>query len=277
MTMHMMATHTDGTRTELADVMALDFEPRCLIGNAAGKGPGLPPDFARYPSTVCTLFNSAGHGLNVAAWQAVPDTMSAVVCVKDVDQDPATVKAILTPWLDVLDRPAAFVPHHEPKPDETASVYVGRANVAYDIIDAHPNGHYVDKGCKFGGWNQANDWQPWLTGREDWIGWDIYSQSVTAYPDPAAFIAPAVAASQAVGKPFALTEFNVLRLATDLSGAYRARFCSNVVAHVQAAGGVMVQVWDGKGTPNKTYPDGIPFGFNQLEYEVWRAITLCQG
>jgi len=270
-------SNPDGSTTEV--VVNWDPPPPpvpMLIGNASGK-----PDLTRYPGTAaCTLFNQPGKGLNVAAYQAVPAGVYPIVCVKDVDLDPATVKAVLSPWLDVVDAPCALVPHHEPKPDETAALYVQRANVAYDIIDAHPNGKLVDKGCKFGGWNQADDFVDWLTGRETWVGWDIYSQSLLAYPDPVKFIAAAVASSAYAKKPAALTEFMALRITSDTTGAARAAWISQVIAAAGEAEFRFAMPWDGIGIKSVKYPNGIPFGpfpLNSPEYGAMLALTTTQG
>lgn len=269
--------HPDGSTT----VLTVGWNPPpvqapMLVGNASGK-----PDLVRYPgAAACTLFNEPGKGLNVAAYRAVPDGVKPIVCVKDVDLDPAAVKAILTPWLDVVDGPCGFVPHHEPKPDEAAALYVQRANVAYDVIDAHPNGHLVDKGCKFLAFNQADDYEAWLTRRETWVGFDVYSQVLAAYPDPKAFIAPVVAASAYAQVPGALTEFMALRIKTDVTGAGRAGWIADVVAACRAAGFALALPWDAMGSKSKTYPLGIPFGPFSLgspEYGATRALIATQG
>lgn len=226
------------------------------IGNAAGAAPGKPPEFVIYPSTVCTLFNAPGAGLNVNAIKALPAGVHPIVCVKDTY--PAVAAQLQA--AAGLGIPFDIVHHHEPEADMPAAQYVAEVNAYADAIEAWP---HIGLGCKLLGYSENQvgaDYRKWITRRETWVGLDNYSQDLTAYPDPAKFIALLQQMSDYAGVLGALTEFMALRVKTDTDGSGRAAWIVKVVTACRRAGFVYALPWVGLGSKSKTYPGGIPFG-----------------
>lgn len=280
-----VVTDSTGRRTALDDVAMIEPPSAMLIGNAAGGVTGA----MRYagPARACTLFNSPGQGIKLAPIRAVPPGMAPIICVKDPYVAPApagkprTVGNDLDDLLATLATPAALVPHHEPEADGPADVFRANAQAYADAIEAHPNGHLLDLGCKLLGYSEEHGAHPddWIIPAFSWIGWDNYTQATSGgYPAPATWdmfqLMLSVGAQH--GKPVALTEFNALRQTQDPTGAGRAAWMADVVAALLDEWCIAALIWDGLGTPNKTYPSGIPFGpfaLTSPEYAVWRALS----
>ena len=246
--------------------------PPMLIGNAAGK-----PDLTRYPgTTVCTLFNSAGKGLNVAAIQAVPAGVYPIVCVKD----PWATVAAQVQTAAGLGIRFGLVPHHEPEDDMQLDAYLANFNAYADGVEAYDN---VEIGCKLNGYVESKvgaDFHPWITKREQFACVDLYSQDPNAYPDPVKFVALAASIQDYAGVRGGLAEFMALRTIGDTTGAGRAGWISDVTDQSQAAGFGFCMPWDALGSKTTKYPLGIPFGpfpLNSPEYGATRALIATQG
>lgn len=246
------------------------------IGNSAGAAPGKGPDFTKYPGTsVCTLFNAAGAGLNVAAIKAVPASVYPLVCVKD----PWAAVAAAVKTAAGLGIRFGLVPHHEPEDDMQLAAYLANFNAFADGCEQWDN---VDVGCKLNGYIESKvgaDFHPWITKREQFACVDLYSQDPTAYPDPKKFAALAASVQDYAGVRGGFAEFNALRTTGDTTGAGRAAWISQVVAESRREGFAFAMPWDGLGSKTTKYPGGIPFGpfpLTSPEYGATLALIATQ-
>lgn len=202
---------------------------------------GEPLDTASYPRTLyCREYNRPGRGIK-------PLAAPASVTLPHPSFHDLPTAALVNPWLDRLHRPVIFEHGHEPEGDTTTDIYRGAVQRLLDLVAAHPNGHLVTVAQTFTRYAQVHGknmtdgkpatWQNlWVEG-SGLIGFDCeVDSSIHGYPDPAAFFAPAVTASQQLGVPFIIPELGWPLQATDTDGTGLAAWYVACAAYLRSTG-----------------------------------------
>lgn len=219
----------------------------------------------------------AGPGAGIPSWTA-PQVKTCVQLgiVPHLSFKDTPTPALVTPWLDAIP-PGVRVwltYHHEPEGDLPAATYVADWITLAQIVKAHPNAAQVTLVGILGYYAQTHGkgpWRTWWAGVEQVMGWDCYvTVGSVAYPPPATFFAPVLAAAQGAGVPWMVPELGSPILAGDTGGQKYAAWLTSCVTYLRGAGCRAVSVWDAKGT------NGIDYSLSGAPLAAWQKAVATQ-